>query len=145
MEVIGISDEDSANDNASVISSVSGSTIYEDARKLKNISKLSPAFSEHVSQRSSYCLDTGDEIEANQFELFEDKLSEAIEGMYEKSLQGRINSIESVSAALMKKFIPDYVCSRYNIFSRFLLLALTTSKRLHILGESLSPMRLNEV
>lgn len=33
MEVIGLSDDDSANDNASVISSVSGSTIYEDTRE----------------------------------------------------------------------------------------------------------------
>lgn len=84
MEVIGISDDDSANDNASVISSVSGSTIYEDTQ-------------------------FGDDIDQNQFEEFEDKLSEAIEGMCVKSVQSRIQNIEAVSAALMKRFIPEFV------------------------------------
>lgn len=81
-----VSDEDSLNDNASVISTVSSGTIYEDA----NI---------------------GDDVN-DQNELFEDKLAEAIEGMSEKSAQSRVNSFESVTAALMKKFIPDFVNQR---------------------------------
>ena len=58
------------------------------------------------------CVEFGDEIDVNQLEEFEDKLSEAIDGMCVKSVQSRIQNIEAVSAALMKRFIPEFVGRR---------------------------------
>lgn len=89
VEPSGVSDEDSVNDNASVISTVSESTVCEETN-----------FSEDVVDQ------------AQEIEIFEDKLTQAIEGMFEKSVQSRISSIEMVTTALMKRFVPDFVIRR---------------------------------
>lgn len=57
--------------------------------------------------------DFGDEIDpSQQIELLEEKLSEAVEGMSEKSVQSRINGIETVSSALRRQFLPEFFCKR---------------------------------
>lgn len=63
---------------------------------------------------SFLCLDFGEDVadQAQEIEIFEDKLTQAIEGMFEKSVQSRISSIELVTAALMKRFVPDFVIRR---------------------------------
>lgn len=62
-------------------------------------------------------VDISDDMDNNQQnEIFEDKLSEAIEGMFEKSFQSRVSSFEFVVSALMKRFIPDIVNRRYLYF-----------------------------
>ena len=60
------------------------------------------------------CIDLGEDLadQIQEVELFESKLEEAIEGMYEKSAQNRIASIEAVTSALMKRFIPEFVVRR---------------------------------
>lgn len=118
LDVNTASDDDSVNDNGSVVSTVSGSTIYEDAGNW-NINSISYAEEwkrKFLKMRLQFVIlhfiraAFGDELDQN--ELFEDKLSEAIEGMSEKSVQSRVSNIESVTAALMKKFIPDFVNRR---------------------------------
>lgn len=113
MDLNAVSDEDSLNDNASVISTESSGKTYFDASKWKFWFPLKWS----IHQFNSLFLysdigdDPGDEV-CDQNELFEDKLAEAIEGMSEKSAQSRVNSFESVAAALMKKFIPEFVNQR---------------------------------
>lgn len=84
------SDDDSFNDNASVISSFSEACTVDEP------------------------VDEVDEI--SQQEQFEEKLSEALEGLTQKSAQGRTNSFESVCKAFIKKYVPDYVLERYVFF-----------------------------
>ncbi|XP_054287052.1 interferon-related developmental regulator 2-like [Macrosteles quadrilineatus] len=85
---IGTSDEDSINDNASVISMASETTVMEEGV-------------------------AGDEVdEQSQDEVFEEKMCEAIDGITQKSAQGRTNSLDSVSQALTKKYIPDFIIDR---------------------------------
>ncbi|KAJ9593807.1 hypothetical protein L9F63_027549, partial [Diploptera punctata] len=88
IDTIGItSDEDSLNDNASVISI--------------------------VSDQKSIIEEGGDEVdEQTQEEVFEEKLREAIDGMNQKSAQGRTSSLESVAKAFVKKCIPEFVSDR---------------------------------
>lgn len=55
----------------------------------------------------------GDEVdEQTQEEIFEEKLREAIDGINQKSAQGRTASLESVAKAFIKKFIPEFVTDR---------------------------------
>ncbi|KAG8227543.1 hypothetical protein J437_LFUL008415 [Ladona fulva] len=82
------SDEDSLNDNASVYSVMSecGSVMVEG---------------------------TNEEVdEQTQEEVFEEKLKESIDGINQKSAQGRTSSLESVSKAFVQKFIPDFILDR---------------------------------
>lgn len=51
--------------------------------------------------------------EQTQEEVFEEKLREAIDGLNQKSAQGRTLSLESVTKAFIKKCIPDFVSDRY--------------------------------
>lgn len=87
-DVIGItSDEDSVNDNGSVTSI--------------------------VSETKSIIEEGADEVdEQTQEEAFEEKLREAIDGLNQKSAQGRTSSLESVAKAFIKKCIPDFVSDR---------------------------------
>ncbi|XP_066992711.1 interferon-related developmental regulator 2 isoform X2 [Anabrus simplex] len=90
-DVIGVSsDEDSLNDNASVIS---------------------------LASENRSVIDEGggfDEVdEQTQEELFEEKLREAIDGMNQKSAQGRTCSLESVARAFIKKCTPEFVSERH--------------------------------
>lgn len=87
-DAIGLtSDEDSINDNASVISV--------------------------ISENKSIAEEGGDEVdEQTQEEIFEEKLREAIDGINQKSAQGRTASLESVAKAFIKKFIPEFVTDR---------------------------------
>ncbi|XP_021919874.1 interferon-related developmental regulator 2 [Zootermopsis nevadensis] len=88
IDAIGLtSDEDSVNDNASVNSI--------------------------VSETKSIAEEGGDEVdEQTQEEVFEEKLREAIDGLNQKSAQGRTLSLESVTKAFIKKCIPDFVSDR---------------------------------
>uniref|UniRef100_A0A0A9XFE8 Interferon-related developmental regulator 1 n=1 Tax=Lygus hesperus TaxID=30085 RepID=A0A0A9XFE8_LYGHE len=82
----GTSDEDSVNDNASVISLASDGTFLEEGN---------------------------DENEdAIQNDVFEEKLMEAIDGLTQKSAQGRTSCLESVSASFTMRFIPEFVMNR---------------------------------
>lgn len=50
--------------------------------------------------------------ELTQNELFEEKLIEAIDGLTQKSAQGRTSCLESVGNSLTMKYIPDFVVNR---------------------------------
>jgi len=55
----------------------------------------------------------GDEIdEQSQEDVFEEKLRDAIDGLSQKSAQGRTLCLEGISKALIKRFIPDFVVDR---------------------------------
>ncbi|XP_046677714.1 interferon-related developmental regulator 2 isoform X3 [Homalodisca vitripennis] len=87
-DVMGTSDEDSINDNASVISMASETTVMDEAV-------------------------AGDEVdEQSQEDLFEEKLCEAIDGITQKSAQGRTTSLDAVSQALTRKYVPDFLIDR---------------------------------
>lgn len=47
-----------------------------------------------------------------QNDVFEDKLSDAIDGLLQKSAQGRTLSFEAVCNIFCKKYIPDYILNR---------------------------------
>nr|XP_015838666.1 PREDICTED: interferon-related developmental regulator 2 isoform X1 [Tribolium castaneum] len=79
------SDDDSYNDNNSVISSYSENKSLED----------------------------GEDIEEFAHEQFEDKLIEMLDGLSQKSSQGRINCIQSLRKALIKKYVPNFVKERH--------------------------------
>lgn len=80
------SDDDSVNDNFSVISNCS----------------------------ENHSVDEGtDEIdEFNQQEAFEEKLTEALDGLTQKSAQGRTSCLDFARGALVKKYMPDFVYDR---------------------------------
>lgn len=82
------SDEDSLNDNGSVYSAIS-----------ENRSVMDEGTNEEVDEQT-------------QEELFEEKLKEAIDGINQKSAQGRTTCLESVSKAFVKKFIPEFIVDR---------------------------------
>lgn len=87
-EVLGTSDEDSINDNASVISLTSDTTFVDEGMG-------------------------GDEVdEQSQEDVFEEKLCEAIDGITQKSAQGRTNSMDAVSQAFTKKYVPEFIIDR---------------------------------
>lgn len=53
--------------------------------------------------------------EADDFarqEAFEEKLVEAIDGLAQKSAQGRTACLEAVRVALVKKYMPEFVFDR---------------------------------
>lgn len=80
------SDEDSVNDNASVISV--------------------------QSETRSVLEDENAEDDLSQQEIFEEKLIEAIDGLIQKSAQSRTACFEAVCTAFIKKFIPEFVHDR---------------------------------
>lgn len=80
------SDDDSINDNISVISNYSENHSVEDG--------------------------TDETDEFSQQEAFEEKLSEALDGLTQKSAQGRTSCLDFVRGALVKKYMPDYVFDR---------------------------------
>ncbi|XP_050435954.1 interferon-related developmental regulator 2 [Adelges cooleyi] len=87
---IDISDDESYNDNASVISNASCST---------SVDEFSCAATE----------DTEDQL---LNDAFEEKLGDAIDGLTQKSAQGRTTSFEFVYNVFCKKFIPEYIINR---------------------------------
>lgn len=88
IENLGTSDEDSINDNASVISIQSDSTIHDDGT-------------------------FGDEVdEPTQEDLFEEKLYEAIDGISQKSAQTRTNSLLAVGTAFTRRYVPEMIVDR---------------------------------
>lgn len=50
--------------------------------------------------------------EQAQSDVFEEKLMEAIDGLTQKSAQGRTSCLESVGASLTMKYIPEFVLNR---------------------------------
>ncbi|XP_073977899.1 interferon-related developmental regulator 1 isoform X2 [Rhodnius prolixus] len=85
-DFIGTSDEDSMNDNASIISLASDGTFLEEG---------------------------ADEVDDQlQNDVFEEKLVEAIDGLTQKSAQGRTSCLESVGASFTMKYIPEFVNNR---------------------------------
>lgn len=56
---------------------------------------------------------TDDEVdELAQQEAFEEKLIEAVDGLAQKSAQGRTTAFQAVTKALLKKYIPEFVYER---------------------------------
>lgn len=87
----GTSDDDSMNDNMSVISNVSEHTVLDDGGNF------------------------GDEVEdgaVSNGDGFEDKLNQALDGLTQKSLQGRIHCLDALNTAFSRKCIPDFVLER---------------------------------
>lgn len=80
------SDEDSLNDNASVISLASDGTFLEEGCE--------------------------ENEEAIQNDGFEDKLIDAIDGLTQKSAQGRTSCLETVGTCLTMRFIPEFIMNR---------------------------------
>lgn len=81
------SDDDSNIDNASIIS--------------------------NASETRSTAEEGSSEVdELAQQEAFEDKLMEAIDGLNQKSAQGRTNCFDAVAKALVMKYIPDFIFDR---------------------------------
>lgn len=91
-EQTSTSDDDSAFDNASVYSGISEcrSTLED------GVNGVTPSESDEVAQQ----------------EAFEEKLLEAIDGLSQKSAQGRTNCFDAVSKALIMKFVPDFIYDR---------------------------------
>ncbi|XP_050533857.1 interferon-related developmental regulator 2 [Daktulosphaira vitifoliae] len=87
---LDVSDDESYNDNASIISNASCST--------------------SIDERS--CVPTDDNDEQSLSDAFEEKLSEAIDGLSQKSAQGRTSSFESICNVFCKKYIPDFILNR---------------------------------
>lgn len=87
------SDDDSVNDNFSVISNCSENHSIDDGT------------------------DENDEI---QQEAFEEKLTEALDGLTQKSAQGRTSCLDFVKGTLVKKYMPDYVYDRLVLKYSFL-------------------------
>ncbi|XP_014244492.1 interferon-related developmental regulator 1 [Cimex lectularius] len=85
-DYIVTSDEDSLNDNASIISLASEGTVLEEG--------------------------TEEAEEQSQNEIFEEKLMNAIDGLTQKSAQARTNCLESVATLFTTKFIPEFVINR---------------------------------
>lgn len=81
-----VSDDDSVNDNFSVISNCS----------------------------ENHSLDDGtDEVdEFAQHEAFEEKIIEALDGLTQKSAQGRMGCFEVIRKALIKKYMSDFIYDR---------------------------------
>lgn len=60
----------------------------------------------------------GDEVdEQSQEDVFEEKMCEAIDGITQKSAQGRTNSLDAVSQALTKKYIPEFLIDRLDLYA----------------------------
>lgn len=84
------SDDDSVNDNASIYS----------------------GFSENYNGGSDNHSEDQDQDAINLQDVFEEKLTEAIDGLTQKSAQGRTNCFEAVGKAFVKKYVPDYLQDR---------------------------------
>jgi len=54
-----------------------------------------------------------EDTDESQNDVFEEKLSDAIDGLSQKSAQGRTSSFETVCNIFCKKYIPDYILNRY--------------------------------
>jgi len=54
-----------------------------------------------------------EDTDESQNDAFEEKLSDAIDGLSQKSAQGRTLSFETVCNIFCKKYIPDYILNRY--------------------------------
>lgn len=58
-------------------------------------------------------IEDGEDAEEFAQEQFEDKLVEMLDGLTAKSSQGRINCIQGLCKALIKKYIPNFVRERH--------------------------------
>lgn len=54
-----------------------------------------------------------EDTDESQNDAFEEKLSDAIDGLSQKSAQGRTMSFEAVCNIFCKKYIPEYILNRY--------------------------------
>lgn len=59
------------------------------------------------------CLGADEVDDQLQNDVFEEKLVEAIDGLTQKSAQGRTSCLESVGASFTMKYIPEFVNNRY--------------------------------
>ena len=85
-----------------------GSLQTSDEESIIDNNSLISGYSENTSAE-----DGTDEVDAiTQQEAFEEKLMEAVDGLTQKSAQGRTNSFESVAKAFIKKYVPDFVHDR---------------------------------
>lgn len=66
-------------------------------------------FSNYSENRSTEDPDEGNELAQEQFE---EKLLEIIDGLTQKSSQGRTNCLQQLSKALIKKYMPAFVRDR---------------------------------
>lgn len=79
------SEDESFNDNASVVSNFSENRSAEDCDDAEDVAQ----------------------------EHFEEKLSELLDGLTQKSSQGRINCFQSLTNAFIKKSVPTFIKDRY--------------------------------
>lgn len=82
------SDDESINDNASVISGQSECRSNVDDGE------------------------NGEMDEQSQQEIFEEKLIEAIDGLIQKSAQARTQCFDAVCTAFIKKYVPEFAQDR---------------------------------
>lgn len=57
-----------------------------------------------------------DGIDESTDDLFEEKLIEAIDGISQKSSQGRAQCLDSVSVAFSKRYLPDFAVDRSAVY-----------------------------
>lgn len=84
-----------------------GSLHTSDEDSLDNVSVLSN-YSENKSVED--CGEDGEELAQDQVE---DKLIDILDGLNQKSSQGRTNCIQSLCKALIKKYVPNFVKERH--------------------------------
>lgn len=66
-----------------------------------------------LSNYSENCsVDDGNEPEDSAQEQSEDKLTDIIDGLSQKSSQGRTNCLKMFSKGLIKKYMPGYIKER---------------------------------
>lgn len=57
-----------------------------------------------------------EDTDESQNDVFEEKLSDAIDGLSQKSAQGRTSNFEAVCNIFCKKYIPDYILNRCELY-----------------------------
>lgn len=106
-----MSDDESYNDNASVISNISCSTSNEERSCKYWSNEILIIIFFGLNENLIIGVATEDTDES-QNDAFEEKLSDAIDGLSQKSAQGRTLSFEAVCNIFCKKYIPDYILNR---------------------------------
>lgn len=65
--------------------------------------------SNYSETRSEDCEESNELVQ----EQFEEKLCELLDGLTQKSSQGRTNCFQSLAKGLVKKYIPTFIRDRY--------------------------------
>lgn len=69
---------------------------------------------ENASVQSNFSEQTedGDDVDDLAQEQFEEKLCETLDGLTQKSSQGRTNCFEALTRAFVKKYMPNFIRER---------------------------------